>query len=154
MTRSRFVTPATRTLTLSDGDWVVVKERLNVGEARAEFARRFEYPETGTVPRVNLQQVGFSQVVAYLLDWSLTEMPIRGVSATDLDRILRNLEPEFFAELQQAIDAHIATMESEREAQKKTDPGATPSAPTSPSPAAAAGAMSGSPPLTLMSTPS
>jgi hypothetical protein len=151
MTRSRFVSNATRTLPLSDGDWIVVKDRLNVGEVRAEFARRYEYPEGGGPPRLNLQQLGFSQVVAYLLDWSLPEMPIRGLAPADLDRVLRNLDADDFAEIQTAIDDHVLAMDEARAAQKKTATGAPPSPPTSRSPDAAAGGTSGSPNSTLMS---
>lgn len=154
MKRSRFVGGETDTLPLSDGDWIIVKRRLNVGDARDEFARRYEYPEGGGPPRVRLSQIGFSQVVAYLLDWSLPEMPIRGLSPDALDTVLRNLAPEDFAEIQTAIEDHIDDLDAQRAAEKKTPTGASTSPATSPSLDAAAGATSGWASLTPMSTAS
>jgi len=151
VTRSRFVGNETRTLSLSDGDWIVVKERLNMGEARDEWARRYEFVGDATTPRLNLKMVGLSQVIAYLLDWSLGPT-IRGVSVDELHTILRKLEPEDFVEIQQAIEDHAFARASEREAQKKTLGGVTPFVRTSPSPDVAGGPSSTSEPLIAMTT--
>jgi hypothetical protein len=38
---SRYVVPETKTLTISNGDTLVVRKRLNRGEQTAAFARRY-----------------------------------------------------------------------------------------------------------------
>src|SRR5262245_29533736 len=75
----RFVRPATRRLTLPDGSWIVVRERLTVGEEQAMYARQYTYTDDGK-PRLIFEQVGFAIVIAYLVDWSAPEFSIRGAS--------------------------------------------------------------------------
>ena len=71
-----------------------------------------------------------------------------------IETAVRSLTPEDFLEVDAAVDAHVAAMEVERQAQKKTSSGAAPSNAISTSPAAAAGATNGSPDSMLMSTTS
>src|SRR5262249_13179874 len=121
--RSRFVRPEAVTIPLTDGDWIIVRRRLNTAETREMFTRRYEFGPDN-LPRVNLRQVGVSKVTAYLIDWSFPELPIRGVTITELEAALGKLEPEDFAEIQTAIEEHEFLQEQEREAQKKTASGA------------------------------
>jgi len=121
---SRFVQPETVTLPISRGDTLVVKKRLTEGERRAAFAR------------INGKGDGsMAMVVAYLVDWSLTDdagrrVTIAGLPDQDRQAILDSLDPEDFTEIGNAIAAHIEAVAVERDAQKKTG-GATASAATS-----------------------
>jgi len=144
--RSRFVRPETRRLELTDGDWITVKARLTAGEKRAMFARIYRVIEKadGTPQQIpDLERVGFARLSAYLVDWSLPEFPIRGVSVEALESALKNLEDDDFAELLAALDAHEAREAEAFAALKKTSSGAPASSPTWPSLVGATGGTSG-----------
>jgi len=142
MGRSRFVRPETRTLTLTDDDWLIVKVRLTAGEQQALEARQYSYDAEGTL-RVDLAQIRFAIAAAYLVDWSFPECSIRGVPLETVDSALRKLDPDDFGEVRAAIEAHVEAMREAREQEKKRRTGATASVPTSPSLVAVAGGMSG-----------
>jgi len=144
--RSRFVRPETRRLELSDGDWITVKARLTAGEKRAMFARMYRVIEKldGTPQQIpDLERVGFARLSAYLVDWSLPEFPIRGVSVEALESALKNLEDDDLTELLTKLDAHEAREAEAFAALKKTTSGAVASSPTSPLLVGAIGGMSG-----------
>jgi len=128
---SRFVRPSTRTLTLGNGDQLVVRERLTAGEQRAHFARRYLHTAEGRLVVNPLTAAGDGIVVAYLLDWNLRDdagnaVTIRDLSPDDLQRVIDNLDPQSYDEIKTAIETHEAALKAEREAEKKTD-GGTPS---------------------------
>ena len=127
---SRFVRPETRTLTLANGDQLIVRARLTAGEQRASTARMYTPTATGGLQR-NARQLWEGAIVAYLLDWNLRDdagqaVPIRDLSADDLQRTLDQLDPVDYDEIKDAIEAHEKTMTAEREAQKKIPNGGTP----------------------------
>jgi hypothetical protein len=144
---SKFVRPETASLVLEGGDTLIVRRRLTAGEARARVEAWTERdPTTGELRQVTTRY-GLATIGAFLLEWTLTDdagrlVDLRGLSRGELEAILDGLEPEAFLEIRQAIDAHEAAMQAEREAQKKTA-GPSASSATSPLLAAAAGAMSG-----------
>ena len=143
---SRFVRPQTRTLTLANGDHLIVRERLTAGEQRAHVARMYPTDAAG-VPRRDPLMFRVAAVLAYLLDWNLRDdagnaVLIRDLAAADLLQVLDSLETDSFDEIYDAIAAHDAAMTTEREQQKKTD-GATPSSATSLSLVASGGATNG-----------
>lgn len=143
---SRFVTPATTELPLDNGDVLIVRRRLNAGQQRARYVRMYAVSEDGTAPRLRLHEIGVATIVAYLVDWRLRDddVPIAGLDADDLARVLDNLSPDAFAEIRQAIDAHEEQHEAARTAEKKTIPdGDKPSLTISPSRVVAIGAMNG-----------
>jgi hypothetical protein len=158
LARPRFVRPETRTLPISRGDTITVKRRLNTGEQRAMFARMyFATADGGT--RTNPFQVGLSTVLAYLVDWTVKDeagqlVPIAGLPVEDLITTLDATDPETFAEIKEAVEAHQDAQDAARSAEKNGQGGGTQSPATSPSPPAAAGATSGSPNSTQTSTPS
>lgn len=133
MGHSRFTRPETRTLTLANGDTLVVKRRLNAFEGRRMRAMQ-------AVP--SLAEPGV--VMAYLVDWSLPEISIAGKSHDDLGAALDALNDDDFDEIHAAIAAHKTAMEQERSAEKKTRDGVSGSTATSPSPNVSAGALTGS----------
>lgn len=153
---SRVVRPETKKLNLSDGDWLLVKKRLNHGEQQAAFARRYVSDVLGN--RVNLKLVGMETVTAYLLDWSLTDLddqviPIRGRPLEDVEAALNSFDPTTFAEIRDAIEAHEKAVALALAEQKKTIPaGESESSPTSLLPAPVAGPSTSSDPSTLTTT--
>lgn len=121
---SRVVRPETKTLAISNGDWLLVKKRLNHGERQDAFARRYVSEGAGiSGVRVNLRKFGGEKITAYLLDWSLTglddkQMIIRDQPVEVLEAFLNAIDENSFKEIADAIDAHEVTMIAEREAEK------------------------------------
>jgi hypothetical protein len=128
---SRFVAPGTRVLTLANGDQLIVKTQLSYGEQQAAFARMYLPSSNGSM-RVNPLLTGMGTVVAYLVDWTVTDdsgevVPIRGLDAEAVTDVLNLLDPESFAEIRAAIQAHETAMAQARREKKV----ATTTAPTS-----------------------
>jgi predicted deacylase len=123
----RFVRPEITRLTISDGDTLTVRKRLTNGERRAMFTRLYH---SGVTPgRLNTLDTGLALVVAYLIDWTLTDdsgalVPIRDLEGDDLAAILDGLDPESFGEIKDAIEDHVAAMDLEREKKTATTAGA------------------------------
>ncbi len=145
---SRVVVPDDVTLHISNGDWLVVKKRLNAGENKAMV--RAGTIDTGDGLRVDLMAAGLARIVAYLIDWSLTGLdgkviPIRGKSATQVTEALHSIDPDSYTEILRAIEAHEQAMQAERDAEKNAQGGEPASPAISPSPFAVAGVTSGSP---------
>lgn len=138
----QFVKPKEVVLPLPSGETLIVKARLNTGEQRERFDRMVS--TVNGRPVVDPMKVGHASVLAYLLDWTVTDegrpVPIRGLSPDELTRVLNNLESEDYRTIIQAIDAHEKAQDALWEAQKKTTPtGAIASSATLPSPSAATG---------------
>jgi hypothetical protein len=155
---SRMVRPETTTLQISGGDWLLVKKRLNNGEQRAMFARMYLEGSDGAL-HVNPLQTGISKVLAYLVDWSLTDLQGKQIVILNqsIDAVICGLDaidPDSFAEIKTAIETHEAAMRAEREQEKNAQAGETTSAATSPSLSAAGGVSSGSGNSTSMITTS
>jgi hypothetical protein len=103
---------------IQDGFWIECREELAVGEKRGIFSRAFK----GQVPladggfrnEYDMQEIGFGQVCAYLVDWSdKTEISADAVRA---------MTPEAFALIEAAVSKHIEEMEKNApaaEARKK-----------------------------------
>jgi len=142
---SRFVTPGTTELPLANGDVLIVRTRLNAGQLRARAARMYDVSDDGNA-KLRLHEIGRATVVAYLVDWRLSDddVPIAGLDADDLAAVLDNLDGPAFAEIRTAIDAHETAHDAKREAEKKTIPdGASISPPISRSRVVAIGGTSG-----------
>ena len=147
--RSRFVRPDTATLTISNGDTLTVKRRLNAGELRAMYARLYLAGADGVL-KTNPLAIGVATIEAYLLDWSFRDdddrpVVIRDVPVEDLRAKLDALDSDSFREIREAIDAHIERMETERTAEKNGQAGETTLSAISPSLSGVAGSMSGLP---------
>jgi hypothetical protein len=145
---SRFVRPETRVLKISNGDTLTVKKRLNHGEQQAAFARMYVATLEGSL-KVNPLETGMAMVVAYLVDWTLTDeagtiVAIRGKSVDEVEAAVNALDPDDFTEIKTAIEAHEQDMLTERLAAKKTSDGEQGLSATSPSPDDAGGDTSGS----------
>jgi hypothetical protein len=119
---SRFVSPQTTTLKLSNGDTLTVKRRLNFGEQTDQLAAMASAPLPGeTTMRANPFEIGIAMVLAYLLDWSLTDedgvhVEIRDKPREEVRSILRQLDPLDFQEIRVAVETHVAAQDQLREA--------------------------------------
>lgn len=145
---SRFVRPDTTILSISEGDTLVVKTRLNSGEQRDAYARMYRAGLDGSL-KVNPFQTGLAMMTAYLVDWSLRDddgmhVPIKGLSLQELEATLNGLDPDSFAEIRQAIEAHERAQNDQRAEEKKLRAGVNGDGPTLSSPSGVVGALSGS----------
>src|SRR4026209_1344328 len=154
MGASWFVRPETSRLLLSEGQWLLVKQRLTAGEFRAHIKRSSRMGDDG-VRRLHFIDHHLSRIVAYLLDWSL-EANIRGVSEQDLTATLDGLDPQRSVEISAAVGGDETAMTAAREEKKTTTPGETAAGPASPPACAPAPALPSpnAAPLTSMSMPS
>ncbi len=131
MGRCRFVQPEITTLTLSDGDWIEVKTELNAGEQRRVFSRLVKAMHFSEKPEIDPEQVGFSKVVEYLVNWSFTDAAGKRVPVSDA--AISNLDGDTYGEIVKAIDAHDEAVTVARDARKNATGGETKSLVTSPS---------------------
>lgn len=111
-----FVRPEVVRLSLSGGRWIDVKKRLNAGESRKMFARVVKDMPAGEKPKLDPEQVGYTKLVAYLVGWSLADDGGKPVaySADALDAI----DPDLYAEMIKAVDAHEDAEDEARSAEK------------------------------------
>ncbi len=123
---SWFVQPKSERLDLPGNQWIDVKQRLTYGEKkRADASLVKELRQDGRVTP-DLEMVEMAQVMAYLIEWSLrteTGEPVRIDTEAKKRAALSNLDPEQFAVIRDAIDAHIARMDAARVAEKNDQAG-------------------------------
>lgn len=130
--------PEDALLSLSDGDWILVKKWLTAGENNKVFARMVKTMKTGepgadgkAKPDIDYdieQMGGLSQAVAYLLDWSAKDsdgkpIVIRDKSPREVEEALLALPAEAYKEITEAIEAHTKRVEVERTAPKNAPSG-------------------------------
>jgi hypothetical protein len=146
-TFSRFVVPDTVRIDISGGDWIVVKKQLTAGEERDVFARLVKPLSTHVNggaptfdPRLELDslQTGLSQVLAYLLDWSLTDADgkpviIRGQPIAAVTSFLNALDLDSFAEIVAVVQRHDADVKAAAARRRALPFGADASSTTLPS---------------------
>ena len=124
---SRVRIPERTVLPISNGDTITVKKHLNAGEFRAMVRTQYvTHPVTGDVARANPVDMGVDRIMAYLLDWTITDHADRPIviaqqSADVVRSALDAITPETYTEILKAIDAHDDAMRAVRE-QKKTIP--------------------------------
>ena len=119
---SRFVHPETTVLTLANGDTLVVKTQLNVGETRA-MTRAMASPNGDGSPRFDRNKYPAELVLAYLVDWSLVDagrpVPLRDQDVDVRRATMDNLFPEDFLEIFRAIETHVGQQDAARAEEKK-----------------------------------
>jgi hypothetical protein len=135
---SRFARPDTLTLSISNGDTLTVKRRLNAVDSRRMRAMQ-------DLPTLAEAAV----IMAYLVDWSLVDdsgkrVVIDGTSSMTLAAALDNLDEDAFDEISAAVAAHAAAMKAEREQEKKLTTRKRSGDPILPSPSELAGPSPGS----------
>lgn len=122
----KFAEPATTKLTLPDGDWLVVKTNLSVGEVRAH-ARLLEGIGPDGEKRARLP-VSFAQIVTFLVDWNLKDKEGAAVPIElEVDRIaaLDALRQEDYEPIRDAIEQHIRASMGGMKKKVPTKSGAT-----------------------------
>lgn len=121
----RMSRPETAKIDLPDGEWLLVKRRLTSGESRAR-TRAGVRSDGG----YDLVAHGEATVLAYVLDWSVTDVSgtpvvIRDQPQSVLKAAVDNLEPESYTQILRAIEAHEEAMAKERTEEKKQTTGET-----------------------------
>jgi hypothetical protein len=156
---SRIRPAASERLSLSRGDWLIVKRHLTAGDQRRVMRgsmKRVLCLDGVERDEVDPIQAPLAQVVGYLLDWSLVDpegapLPIKGLTDAEMLQVLDLLPPEDCNEITNAVDKHDDRMRAERAAEKKTADGEARSSATLPSPDSSAGPTSTSPNFPSMS---
>ena len=119
---SRVVVPGTKRLELSQGEYLIVKAQLNAGETLDLFERAAPDVDI-TAPdarqRLSPSRVALGLVVAYLLDWDLTDLDgaplvIAGATADEKTAALRGLDFDSLVEIINVITAHDAATRQEK----------------------------------------
>lgn len=118
MGTNRFVKPQIVRLPLSAGDFIDVKKRLNTGEQQDLHACMVATMTAGEKVLLNSKSVMTAKVLAYLLTWSLTDEGQPVPMSPEMDdqarlSTLRNLDPDTFREIREAIESHEAAIEKE-----------------------------------------
>lgn len=155
---SRFQKPEVSILKISDGDTLTVRRRLNAGETRAALAQMTTPGEDGTL-RLDTLRHGLATMVAYLVDWSLTDddgqvVVIRDQPIEIVTAALDALDTDSYEEVRDALLSHDVAVRKESEQAKKDRAGANGSSAISPLPVPVTGDTSGSQHSQLMSTTS
>lgn len=132
MPRERFVAPDTVRLPLSDEDFVVVKKRLNLGEHQDILDR---IPSTITSSYGYGTRYAISRILEYLVSWSFVRegKPVEYSLDQSVETrlaTLKNLSPDDFQELREAVDVHEAAIEKEVGERKNVTAGPPDSATT------------------------
>lgn len=149
MGRDRLVEPEAVPITISDGNYILVRKRLNHGEYEDYLARIYPFQTPGEPVRMETRQIRTSKVVAYLVGWDLTHRgkPIpMSPDMPDQEKLdtVNSLDRDTFREIYQAIDAHETKAETEAAARKNGSDGGSASPAISPSPESVTGDTSGS----------
>jgi hypothetical protein len=115
----RFRKPEVVRLDLTQGDWILIHSRLNVGQLRKVQARSAKRVFAGEAVEVDLEKAGISNTAEYLIDWSFTNhegqpVVIRDQPADVVMQILSNLDPEDYNEIADAIAQHEKTLTEEK----------------------------------------
>jgi hypothetical protein len=138
--RDRFASGAAVRLELSDGDWVLVHAELTYGQQRRLASAGLSgVPDAlaaqgaGQQLTVDWAAYHVERLVTWVMDWSFVDADGQPVSVSR--EAIESLHPDTAAEIDAALDAHVAGLEA-----KKAPAGGTRSAATSPSAARSAGA--------------
>lgn len=118
MPKIRGVRAETVRLPLSEGDWIEVKKRLTVGEERDLLSLAIRgYRPDGSID-IDAHRLAFLKGAIYIRAWSLIGpdgaivWPVN-VSIDKKVEILRSLDSDTLVEIEAAIDAHRAAVETD-----------------------------------------
>lgn len=144
MGRCRVVLPETARLDISDGDWLDVKKTLTYGDRQKMMGALVKELRADGRMTPDLEMVGTSQILAYLVDWSLVDPRGKQIAIDTEARKLaaiNSLDEDTVKEITAAIDAHIEAMEAEQDTAKKRKDGENASSATSSSAESSTGPM-------------
>lgn len=148
---TRIRPPETIKLDISNGDWLIVKKHLTAGEQRRIIKGTVQMMAAGQEPVFDPVAADMGFVLAYLLDWSMTDLeekqiPIRNQPENVITSALESLPFDDYTEIVNAIQAHDVRMKAERDAEKNARTTVSKSLVTSLSPDSSA---SGTPTLVI-----
>ena len=118
---SRFVTPVTKKIDLSDGDWIVIKHRLTVGDQkRIDTAglKRLVQPQDpkrkADAPSIEIdfKEFSFARTESYLQEWSFVDDSGRPVAVSRSS--IEALDTKSYDEIETAISKHIEAIDVEK----------------------------------------
>lgn len=154
-TYDHFPAPMTQTLPLFGDLFIVVKQRLTVGEERRARKRMYVPNYTTGQLLVDPTMSGLTTVLSYLLDWNLQRggqpVEIRSLALAaekdekkveEFQAILEQLDPATYDAIEAAVKKWEAEQDLARAAVKKYRGGDPSGSSTSSSPSAPAGASS------------
>jgi len=141
----RFADGSAVRLQLSGGDWVLVRKELSYGQQRRlATAGLTGVPAAlaadGAGPGLSVDWARYEveRVVTWVLDWSFRDSD--GDAVVVSREAIENLHPDTAAELNRALDAHVAAQEGKaRPSSPAGAPARSSSAATSPSAGPSAG---------------
>ena len=126
-----FVEPTSTRIYLDETYWIEVKNELNVAEekgillaslkgvSRAQYGANDEEGRDRQLMELDLATGSFQKVLTYLLDWNLVNAKGKTIDISKprlkIDAV-KNLSPEAYAAIEQAIDAHVAARVNEKKA--------------------------------------
>jgi len=144
-----FITPESTRLSLGEGEWVDVKQRLTHGEREGMLAAMSPLVSPGEPMQLQRKEIRTALVNTYVVGWSLTRggVPVRMTpELPDNERLatIRSLSAEAFDLIYAAIDTHVDAMKQADDAEKNGQAGGIGSSATSPSHEPATGDTSGS----------
>jgi len=123
---SAIVVPGTVVLVLPVHGWTVtVRAELTHGQYTAMLARMYREGDEGRT-RVDPLRTGDALMVAYLVDWTLTDhrgqrIEIRGLPPDELQDVLANLRQWVAVEVKRAIEAHADAVTAAADEEKKIE---------------------------------
>ena len=126
MPRCPLVRPDVVRLPLSDGDFLDVKKRLNTGEWRAMVTSQYNASHDHVT--LNLDQMGLSKVLAYVVGWSFVDFDQKPLAFNE--QTIRGMDPDVFREVLDAVERHEEAQDTSRSAEKNVTAGPLVSAAT------------------------
>lgn len=118
MGRNRFITPISKRIHISDGDWIEVKQELDAGDSRKQDSLAVvpvPIEVKGKVEihdRVDFSQYEIMRTFLWLTDWSLCG-PDGNRRPLTLEAV-RSLDVDTFEEVNRAIFNHVMEMAAEK----------------------------------------
>jgi hypothetical protein len=115
-------------LDLGDGEWLLVRKYLTAGEERRTHKRVMKAnPESGRF-EADLEQLGIAEIIAYLIDWSITDVDDKPIRILDAPydfvyAALGNMDSEGYKRIVEALKLHVGAMALARDQEKKVPDG-------------------------------
>lgn len=118
MGRNRFVPRKTKRIEISDGDWLDIKEQLNIGEQLDVEGAGIEISQQpgdreATYRMSRPGDAAITRVAVWLAGWSLCD--ILGNKVVLSRDAVGRLDAKTFDEIRQAIDKHIEDTKADDE---------------------------------------
>ena len=123
MKRNRVVRPDVTRITISDGDWIEVKNELNVGDQKKLEAAGLQPPimlNGRPFQPIDWAVYELERALIFLTKWSLTGGEPEGDIPLDFSGI-SSLDGETFEEINKAIFAHTVEMSKAKKARREAE---------------------------------